>query len=215
MKKVLLCWTLAIPLAVFLTTPVLADQIQMKNGDVLNGAVLSLSTNVLVLKNENLGVINLPRAKVAAVRFGDIAANNSVPNTPATNNSPVRLAAVPPSSAGVDLTPLLRGIRADSNLVQQVQTRFLGDAGPEASAKFNELLDGLSTGKIDINGLRAEAKKAADQLRSLQKDLGPDADDEMNGYLTILDAFLRETAPTNASTNSAPAVKPTTGQGKP
>jgi hypothetical protein len=214
MKKFVSRWMFSVPLAVLLAAPVLADQIQMKNGDVLNGAVLSLSTNALVLKNENLGVIHLPRAKVAAIRFGEAAATPSAPVATATNNPPVRPPAVPQAGAGADFATLLRGIRADSNLVQQVQAQFLGDASPEATAKFNELLDGLSTGKIDMNGLRAEAKNAADQLRALKKDLGSDAGDEVDGYLNILDVFLRESAPANIPTNSAPPAKSNADQGR-
>jgi hypothetical protein len=69
--------------------------------------------------------------------------------------------------------------------------------------KFNELLDGLSTGKIGIDDLRAQAQSAADELRSLTNGMGPDVGEEANGYLTILDNFIKETAPANAATNSA------------
>jgi hypothetical protein len=68
--------------------------------------------------------------------------------------------------------------------------------------KFNELLDGLSSGKIDMSELRAEAQTAADQLRAEKKDMGTDPTGETDLYLSILDSFLKETAPADAGTNS-------------
>jgi hypothetical protein len=203
----LFSWQLPVLLLVsWLALPVRAEQIVLKNGDVLNGTVLSMSSNVLVLKNENLGVVNLQRTKIVAIHFGEVAATNTTPVSAVTNVQ-ARLPAAPQPGAGADLSVILRGIRADSNLVQQVQTQVLGDASPEASAKFNELLDGLSTGKIDMNGLRAEAKKAVDQMRAFKKEMGSDAGDELDGYLSILETFLRETAPTNTATQPMPAAK--------
>ena len=91
----------------------------------------------------------------------------------------------------------------DSNLVQQIQSAYLGDAGPEAKDKFNQLLGGLQSGKLDLNGLRAEAKSAADQVRSVRKDLGDEEGSVIDGYLAILDSFLKETG-TPASITSTP-----------
>jgi hypothetical protein len=219
MKKIFSGWIFAVLLASSLPLPLLADQILMKNGDVLNGMVLSLSSNALVLKNENLGTVNLQRAKVVAIHFGDGAASSSVPVSFATNTTPVRrpaasAPAAPPEPAP-DLSITLRGIRGNTNLVQQMQAQVVGAGGPEAGAKFNELLDGLSTGKIDINGLRVEAQRAADQLRELKKELGPDIGDAADSYLSILDAFLRETAPSNPTKSVPPPPKPNPAQSKP
>ena len=46
-----------------------------------------------------------------------------------------------------------------------------------------------------MNDIRVEAKSAADQLKELKRDLGEDAGGALDGYLTILENFLRETAP--------------------
>ena len=212
-------WRLpAFLLVAWLSLPALADQIQMKNGDVLNGAVLSMYSNVLVLKNENLGTVNLQRAKIVAIHFGEAAGTNAAKNAApvsAATNIQARLPASPQPGAGADISVILRGIRADSNLVQQVQTQILGDASPEATAKFNELLDGLSTGKIDMNGLRAEARKAVDQMRAFKQEMGSDAGDELDGYVTILEAFLHETAPANSTTNSPPSAKSNASESRP
>jgi len=98
---------------------------------------------------------------------------------------------------------MFRGIGDQSNLVQQVEAQVLGSsASPAAVNKFNELLDGLSTGKIDMSELRAEAQSAADQLQEYKKEMGPDAGEEVNSYITVLNHFLNETAADGTSTNS-------------
>ena len=197
-------------LAVFaplvLGVPLRADQVVMQNGDTLNGTVLSVTTNSLVFKNDNLGSVTLPRTNVSHLVFGAGAVRASAP-VPASAGAP----AASPTNAAPELAAALQGIRGQTNLIQQVQSKFLGEAGPDAVNKFNDLLDGLSTGKIDLNDLRSQARSAADQLRSLKKDLGPDAGEEMSSYLTILDSFLQETAPPKTSagtTNAAALPKP-------
>jgi hypothetical protein len=112
-------------------------------------------------------------------------------------------ATVQPTNAAPDLATELRGISGQTNLIQQVQAQFLGSSSPEAVNKFNEMLDGLSTGKMSLSDLRAQAQSAADQLRSLTNGMGPDVTEEANGYLSILDNFLQETAPPNTTTNAA------------
>ena len=62
------------------------------------------------------------------------------------------------------------------------------------------------SGKFDMNGLRAEAKAAAGQIRAL-KGQGGDVGDALDSYLVILDNFLKQTA---QSTPVAPAAAPTT-----
>jgi hypothetical protein len=191
-----------------------ADQVVLQNGDTLNGKVLSLTTNALILQSDNLGSVSLPRSKVTAIHFGIGAANHS---GPAAAGSRIQIQPSVPgqTNSASDLSAAVRGIRGQTNLIQQVQSQLLGSASPEATAKFNELLDGLSTGKIDLNDLRQQAQAAADQLRSLKQDLGPDAKGEADTYLAILDSFLQETGQTIEATNlnsAAPKAKPNTGQ---
>ncbi len=177
-----------------------ADQVLMENGDRINGTVLSLSTNNLVIQNVNLGTVTLARAKVSAIFFGTAAAS-----LPRAVPSDIIIAgkAAPQSASTSGLASALRALRDQTNLIQQVQTQILGSSSPDAINKFNELLDGLSTGKIDINGLRAQAQSAADQLRAFKKEMGPATAVEADAYLAILDQFLRDTAPGIEVTNSA------------
>jgi hypothetical protein len=179
-----------------------ADQVTMLNGDVYNGTVLAMSTNNLVLNNENLGVVNVPRTKVAAIHFGASAAAGASPARPWAATAAGIPVAPTANRNDADLSAALRGLRDQTNLLQQVQSQVMGSAAsPEADAKFNELLAGLSTGKIDVNDLRAQASDAAAQIKELKKELGPNDSGEMDSYLTILNNFLQETAPGNGDAN--------------
>jgi hypothetical protein len=182
-----------------------ADQITLRNGDVLNGKVVSMTTNSLVLLDESLGTLTLPRVKVSNITFGAVAAvmspgATSSPNSIQASPGPQAVSPSQPNSSFSDLQAMLREVREHSNLVQEVEAQVMGSsASPEAVNKFNELLDGLSTGQIGLNGLRSEAQSAANELQEYKSQLGPDASEEMDGYLSILNNFLRETAPTNGA----------------
>jgi hypothetical protein len=176
------------------------DQIEMQNGDRYIGAVMSMTPDTIILKSDILGQIKVPRAKVSAITFG--AANNSAQPTASTTNSAAvhRSGAAQPSDDAA-----LSKLGANKELIDKIKKQFLSEAGPQANEKFDDLLTGLATGKLDINDLRAQAKSAADQLRKMTKDMGGDAGDTMQVYLQVLDNFLAESAPpANApATNSA------------
>jgi uncharacterized protein len=184
----------------------LADQIEMQNGDRYAGHILSLNTNTIVLQSDVLGTLRLPRAKVAVITLGTAPATTS-PALHSPINAQVRSPAAVPANAATNPHPALRQLGVSTNLIQQVQKQFLSGAGPEANDKFNELLGGLMSGNLSVDDIRAEAKSAADQLRALQRESGEDAGFAVNAYLTILDHFLKETAPTRSTTN-APAPSP-------
>jgi hypothetical protein len=211
--------SLAASVAVFLSLAVssaFADQVTLQNGDILNGKVVSMTTNALVLQDDSLGMLTLPRAKVSNITLGVVAvalpplvtanaaasqANSTFDYRPAGAPNPQAQTSPQPAEAGTpntDLQAIAREVRGHSNLVQQVEAQVLGSsASPEAADKFNELLDQLSSGQLDMNGLRSQAQSAADQLQEYKKEMGPDAGEEVDGYLSVLNSFLRETAPTN------------------
>src|SRR5712691_661739 len=55
-----------------------ADQVEMQNGDRYAGKVLALNTNTVVLQSDVLGLVNLPREKVANIALGTVMATNVV-----------------------------------------------------------------------------------------------------------------------------------------
>jgi hypothetical protein len=176
-----------------------ADQVEMQNGDRYVGKVLSLDSKTLLLKNDNLGAIRLSRAKVTHVTFGASTVTNVAPALTATNSQPTT-PAVTTTNSQPNFAASLKTLGANTNAVKQIQSQFLAGAGPEANAKFNEMVSGLMSGKMDINALRAEAQKAAADLKKMKREVGDDTG-MLDSYLSILDNFIQES---DQSTNSPP-----------
>ncbi len=141
-----------------------------------------------------MGKITLPRAKVTSLNVGASAVAMASPNptVATTNHAPAHLKSIVMTNGNADIAGALRHLGANTNFIEQIRGQFLADAGPEANQQFNQTLNGLMSGQIDMAGLRAQAKSAADQLRKVQQDMGPEASDTLSSYLTILDNFLRE-----------------------
>src|SRR2546425_1927007 len=87
---------LAAALSILLLTSfaLIADQIEMQNGDRYFGRLLTFTNDTLVLQSDLLGTVRLPRAKVASVVLGSAAITNLV-RVPAQTNQ--QYLAAPPS----------------------------------------------------------------------------------------------------------------------
>jgi hypothetical protein len=200
MKIPVLFVSCGIIFGIFAASPLRADQLEMQNGDRYVGKVLSVSADTVVLQNDVLGKINVPRNKVTGLTFGTNAAppkaiSNAVPVSVPTNLPDVAsLAALAKSNTNS---------AANADVVRQIREQMLSGS-PEAASKYNELASGLLSGKVSMNDLRREAKSSADELRKLKSELGPEVGDSLDGYLEILDNFLKE----SGSTNTAPALQP-------
>jgi hypothetical protein len=187
-----------------LVVPLSADTIELANGDVLNGKVISLDGKQLVLQSELLGELKLAREKVSAIHLGDkplVARNAGAPAQPAKPALDPEVQKVlnqVPSSD--DVLKQLQGGGINPQMVGELQTKFPLLNTPEAGQYFNDTLGGLMTGKLSIQDVRKDAITARDGLMDLQKDLGPDGG-ALNGYLSILNKFINETEP-------SPTAKP-------
>ena len=179
-----------------------ADRVEMRNGDNYFGKVVSMSAEAVVLDSEVLGKITVPRTSVAGLAFGtNAAAPVSIPtNQPATPT----LAALMKTNA--ELSTLLRGPGTNAVSISEIRTRMLA-GNPEALGKFNEMASGLMSGKLSVDDIRREAKSAAEQLRELKHELGPEAAGSFDGYLGLLDDFLKETSPATTNARPAPQLK--------
>ena len=184
-----------------------ADQVEMVNGDRYVGRVIGLGSDTLVLQSELLGTLKLPRARIATIALASTpwrVGTNTLRGAPvlASTNAVPELSAATGSKDNLDLAAVLRGSGLQSNAMQQVQQQFLAGAGPEAQAKFNELMSGLLSGKVGMSDLRKEAKTTLEQAKSVRKEMGDDAGASIDGYLAILEGFLKETEPGSSPTNS-------------
>jgi hypothetical protein len=185
----------------------MADQVQMKNGDQYYGDVVSLNKDTLVIQSDVLGTTRLPRSKVGFIEFGVGPVVHPPLNSISTpTNRVANPSALTDTNGASDFQATLQKLGGSSNLMHKVEAQFLNDASPEAKNKFNELVGGLLSGKLSVNDIRAQAQTTADQVRSLRKDMGDDAGSLIDGYLAILDTFLKETAPPNTSATNAPGT---------
>jgi hypothetical protein len=177
------------------------DQVEMQNGDRYSGKVLSYTNNVILLTNDFAGTITLPRTNVARVLIGTVA---SGPAAPPKTESAVVLPKLPTNSfANLDKS-------STAEQAAKVRQDLLGDANPAAKAKFDEMLGDITTGKISLGDLRAQAVSAATQLRQLKKELGSQSDDTLDGYLTVLESFIKEVPADSPVTRTNNAVTPVT-----
>lgn len=183
-----------------------ADEVNMQNGDRYFGHVVSVSADTVVLNSEVLGKINVPRKNVASLAFG----TNTVAAKLATNVAPVSVptnlpvVAAPAGAANtnLDFSAALQNPGLGVNSIRQIREQMLAGS-PEAAGKFDTMVNGLLTGSMSMDDLRREAKSSADQLRELKRDLGPEAAESLDGYLEVLDDFLKESETTAPTTNAA------------
>lgn len=179
----------------------------MQNGDRYTGKVLSVDSESVSLQNESLGKVRIPRARISAVIIGTPGANAqpspASPSVPETNG-------VTPFPGSTNLVPSgAAALTTNSAVVRQVQQQLLGNAGPEAQKKFTELLGGFLSGKLTVEDIRAEARSIGEQVRAVKGDLDPEQAAKVDGYLAILDRFLKETAPGGVSSTNPSTLRPT------
>lgn len=181
-----------------------ADVLEMQNGDRYSGKVVSVSPDTVVLNSPVLGKITVPRSKVVSLSFGTNAIASQATGHPAqavSTNIPTATAPAALTNTNVDLSTAFRQLGANTNFVGQIRQQMLA-GNPEAARKYDELVGGLLSGQLNVSDVRQQAQAAAAQLRELKRQLGPDADESLDGYLQVLDSFIKETA--NAPADAVP-----------
>ncbi len=162
------------------------DQVQTTTGDRYTGNIITFTNSMLVLKSDVLGLIRIPRAKLASVSFGNVPVSS--------NAQPMKAVSVPANALDGDVDKdtqkMLARLQSHTNLMVGVQSKFLGDAGAEANNKFSQMVSGLLSGNLSVGDIRAEAAAAASQLRAAKKELGEESSFAVDSYLAILDRFL-------------------------
>jgi hypothetical protein len=192
-----------------------ADSIELINGDLLHGKVVSLDDLELRLVSDIHGAVIIARDKVAAIGFGDRklvrpAAASAIDTGPDTQGVVRRNLTVGDQErveATVPLTPLpatdvVRQLRAQgltAENIAELQKALPMLKEPAARKYFDEKVKGLTEGTINVETIRKEAIRAREEYRKTAKGLGPDGEKALNqalgGYLDILDRFIRDSDP--------------------
>jgi hypothetical protein len=211
MKPTVLILSCGIILGINATFHLRADQLEMQNGDRYVGKILSVAADRVEFQSDVLGKVSLPRAKVANLAFGTNAPAPKVESNVAPVSVPTNLPDVSSlaalTKAGTNLTATAPNLSANSDLARQVREQMLAGS-PGAAGKYDELVSGFMSGKLNVNDIRREAKSSADQLRKLKSELGPEVGDSLDAYLEVLDNFLNESA--DETKPSSSTVRPKT-----
>jgi hypothetical protein len=186
--------------ALLLFSPAQADTVHCVTGDQIRGKLIAVTESEVRVKSEIAGLLTIPREKVLSIAFDRVAIS---PRPLSLTPSPLNAS---PTNTTAELNKALQQV--DPAQIAKVQEEFLSTATPEAQAMFRETLQGLMSGKINVQDIRTQAQDALKQLNELSADLG---DDEVSGligtYGALLQNFLKQTAP--ASTNSSAVTTPT------
>lgn len=211
MKPTILFIACGILFGISTTSRLRADQLEMQNGDRYVGKILSVSEESVLLQSEVLGKVKLPRNKVASLAFGTNAIASKTAGAVASVSVPTNLPDVASVAAlrkaNTNLAATAANLSANPDLVRQVREHMLAGS-PEAAGKYDELISGFASGKLNVSDIRREAKSAADQMRKLKRELGPEVADSLDAYLEVLDGFLKETANETTTTSPVPPKPP-------
>ena len=198
---------LACAAALLPALPARADILELSNGDHYSGTLVSLNQTNLEFRSEIQGVVKIPRDKVARITFREISAK------PAAGTAlPLSLPTLrPPAAAGSNQSAAaiaqIRKNGVDAQTLKELQEQLLGQSSPEVTSYFNKTVAGLMTGSLNVEDIRAQARKAIADLRAARKDMGGEEGEVLAGYLQILQSFVDETDKP-ASVGTAPAVNP-------
>ena len=181
-----------------------ADQVEVSNGDRYIGKVITVSETNVTLRSEINGLMQLPRSKVTVITFGDklAAPTTALPPAPVTSKT---------KPAPKDVATQIKAQGIDPKSVKQVQEQILGAATPEVTAKFNEMVSGLIVGRLSVDDIRAQARSSIKEAQAAKAELGEEFGSVLDGYLNILESFLKETEP-DASAKQQPKAQPNTAR---
>lgn len=159
------------------STVIRADVVECDNGDRYNGKVLSMDEKEVKLQNDIAGTITIPRVRIVGIQFRQMPAR--VANRAATNAAAI--GAQPPTW--------------DAAALERIQNEYLATATPEANQMFQQMVQGMQSGQMNLGDLRARAAATLRDLRAAQKESGDDAlGGILESYGEVLESFLQQTA---------------------
>jgi hypothetical protein len=129
----------------------------------------------------------------------------------------VPLSGRPTASATVPVSPgsvqeVVRQLRSQGlsiDNVNELQKAFPQlKEQPGVKKYFDEKVEGLIKGDINVEDIRKDAIRVREELRKTAKSLGPDGEKTLNqalgGYLNILDKFIKEAEPPASERKTTP-----------
>jgi len=221
-----------------------ADTVQLVNGDVLNGKVISLNEKEVKLSSDVLGEISVQREKVVAITLGDRkpVARDTV-SRPASSDKPTaddvlnqlkadgvdtkQLSGLleRASASGVDVNAGRNG-KSVGDVVKDIQTQGIDKKMIEELQGKLPLLSmpgvkgyfNKTLGGLSSGELNvSDIRKDAIKARDGLIDIKKDLGPSgvaLDGYLRILNRFIDETEPKQVDALKAPESKTKTPEGR-
>jgi hypothetical protein len=196
-------------IAALMVFPAKADLIELTNGDHYRGNVIGMTQTTLEFQSEIQGRVKLPREKVARITLREPVSQptavtpQAIPSTPETRNHKPETSTL---SQADEVTKQMREQGIDPRIVKQVQEQIFGKASPEAAQKFNDTMEGLMSGRVSVQDIRAQALDSIKQIKAARAELGDEAGGMLDGYLAVLEKFVQETGPGGSATVPRPAA---------
>lgn len=194
--------------------PARCEILLLNNGDQYRGKVLGMNASNILFQSEVQGRVILPRNKVAQIILNEAAVAKAATNAAVKPGAGAVVMAGPPTAAGSpagdSVTDEMRKQGIDPKIINEIQGQIFGKASPQAAAKFDELMNGVITGRLGVQDIRAEAQKTISQVKAMKKDLGDDAGDLLDGYVAILEKFVADSEDSGSQvvTPAKPAATP-------
>ncbi|MEO8426517.1 MAG: hypothetical protein ABI651_05315 [Verrucomicrobiota bacterium] len=167
-----------------------ADVIELINGDRYYGSLIAVTQTNVELKSEIQGKMNIPRDKVATIIFRETAAQKADFAKSGSGQKKAKITA---------MTDELRAQGIDPKDTSKLPEEILSGANPEATEQFKEMVAGLMTGQISVDSIRAQAQKSVEEIQAMKEDLGAEAGELLDGYLLVLENFLKESGKPDTS----------------
>jgi hypothetical protein len=176
-----------------------ADSVELVNGDVINGKVVSLDDRELRLTSDIHGELSIRRDKVAAIALGERKLTRSIGAGAASGRASTSVAVPVAPGSAEDVVRQLRAQGLNVDQVGDLQKQLPLLKEPAVKKYFDDTVQGLIKGDINVGDVRKEAVRVREEYRKTAKSLGPEGEkaleQALGGYLQVLDKFIRETEP--------------------
>jgi hypothetical protein len=181
-----------LPLILFITAwllqpSIFAETVHLINGDLIQAKIISLDEHSLTIESEILGSLHIPREKVARIDFITQSIADKPLNSLNTSHSLSSNPGIPQLAIPGPLNS-----EGSTDLIKQVQQQMLTTAGSEANEMYQDMVQGVVSGKINVPQLKAMAEDTVQQIEELQAELGDDVGFALDGYLSILKGFIQK-----------------------
>jgi hypothetical protein len=158
---------MSLVLTVWLMSPVWGETIELTNGEMIDGKVISMDAANIQVETREGQLQTIPRERIAQIMFGERA----------------------DVTRSFSITQMLREMRAEGlneEAWRDIEQRIRVIQTPELKRYLENTVAGLQK---DLQRLREDAEEVQREITALREEYGPDAD-TLNAYLVAIQQIL-------------------------